>query len=87
MIITIIFEDHGQDFLEWDIDTKRKKVIGCRPFQSSIWVGANVYRKYLAHIKPGEYINVCRGPITWSNPVITLKYPIKRVIKKEDKNG
>lgn len=36
--ITITFEDHGQDFLEWDLDTNGK-VIECRPFQASLWCG------------------------------------------------
>lgn len=38
---TIVFEDHGQDFLEWDIDGKGI-VVGCRPFQGSIWCGIRV---------------------------------------------
>lgn len=40
-MITITFEDHGQDFLEWDIEKHR--VIGCRPFQASVWVGLLVF--------------------------------------------
>lgn len=35
---TITFEDHGQDFLEWDLNAQGK-VIECRPFQASFWVG------------------------------------------------
>lgn len=38
---TITFEDQGQDFLEWDIDDKGV-VVGCRPFQGSIWCGLRV---------------------------------------------
>lgn len=38
---TIIFEDNGQDFLEWDID-EEGKVVDCRPFQSAIWCGYRV---------------------------------------------
>jgi hypothetical protein len=38
---TIVFEDHGQDFLEWDL-TVDGGVIGCRPFQASVWVGCRV---------------------------------------------
>ena len=35
---TIHFEDHGQDFLEWDVDANGT-VIDCRPFQAAVWVG------------------------------------------------
>jgi hypothetical protein len=37
---TVRFEDHGQDFLEWDIVDK--KVVACRPAQSWLWVGFEV---------------------------------------------
>ena len=35
---TIVFEDDGQDFLEWDLDPEGK-VVECRPFQGDIWCG------------------------------------------------
>lgn len=35
------FEDHGQDFLWWDIDAEGN-VIDCGPFQASVWVGCKV---------------------------------------------
>lgn len=38
---TIHFEDHGQDFLEWDVDAAGL-VVGCRPFQASVWCGLEV---------------------------------------------
>ena len=44
-ITTITFEDHGQDFLEWDID-ESDTVVGCRPFQSRAWVGSVVLNKH-----------------------------------------
>lgn len=37
----IEFEDHGQDFLFWDVDQKGV-VIGCEPFQASIWGGKQI---------------------------------------------
>jgi hypothetical protein len=37
---TIIFEDHGQDFLEWEITDG--VVTDCRPFQSGVWKGTHV---------------------------------------------
>lgn len=41
VVTTIHFEDHGQDFLEWDLDVNGK-VIECRPFQAGIWCGRYV---------------------------------------------
>ncbi len=37
---TIEFEDHGQDFLEWDIIDG--VVADCRPFQGFVWNGTKV---------------------------------------------
>ena len=36
----IVFEDHGQDFLEWDIIDG--VVADCRPFQGGVWKGTKV---------------------------------------------
>lgn len=41
---TIVLEDKGQDFLEWDLD-EEGLVTGCRPFQGSIWCGCRVLGK------------------------------------------
>src|SRR5262245_30533915 len=37
---TIVFEDHGQDFLEWDVIDGI--VADSRPFQGSVWKGTKV---------------------------------------------
>lgn len=37
----IIFEDDGQDFLEWYID-KYGEVLHCAPFQAQLWNGTMV---------------------------------------------
>ena len=37
---TIAFEDHSQDFLEWDV--KDGVVVACRPFQEWAWKGTKV---------------------------------------------
>lgn len=39
MLFKIEFEDHGQDFLFWTIDTQKEKVVDCGPFQYTVWVG------------------------------------------------
>jgi len=38
---TIIFNDFGQDFLEWDV--VGSVVVDSRPFQKSIWAGTLIY--------------------------------------------
>lgn len=40
-VITIMFEDQGQDFLEWDID-ESNTVVASRPFQAGVWCGSVV---------------------------------------------
>lgn len=52
---TIIFEDHGQDFLEWDIDTEGV-VIDSRPFQALVWCGRTVVVN--TSVVAGEYLEV-----------------------------
>lgn len=41
-IIRLHFEDQGQNFLTWDVDVETTKVVGCEPFQASIWCGNTV---------------------------------------------
>ncbi len=53
-MITVLFVDDGQDFLEWDISDKGE-VVGCRPFQGDIWIGTMVHNK---DIQPGDYLDV-----------------------------
>lgn len=36
VVISIQFEDHGQDFLQWGLDAEGK-VIDCTPFQGWLW--------------------------------------------------
>jgi len=52
MLRTIELEDHGQDFLEWDIDDQGK-VVDCRPFQGWVWNGTIVHNK---DIRPGDIL-------------------------------
>jgi hypothetical protein len=41
-IFRIHFEDHGQDFLTWDVDIITGKVVDCQPFQAEIWCKCTV---------------------------------------------
>lgn len=33
----LTFEDRGQDFLWWEIQPETGRIVGCGPFQASIW--------------------------------------------------
>ena len=53
-MITVLFVDDGQDFLECDINDKGE-VVACRPFQGYIWIGTKVHNK---DIKPGDQLDI-----------------------------
>ena len=67
--VTVTFEDHGQDFLEWDIQDG--KVIACRPFQAGIWVGLEIHSTPV----PREQLRIKNhdGKLTW------IKYPLTKI--------
>ena len=69
---TIVFEDHGQDFLEWDIN-RHGIVVGCRPFQEGVWKGTIVIDQ---DIHPGDRINIVRKG---SPQVLYVKYPVEKI--------
>jgi len=47
-MLTVFFEDDGQDFLEWDINDTGE-VVDCRPFQSWLWIGTKVHDSEAKH--------------------------------------
>ncbi len=70
-MLTVYLEDHGQDFLEWDIENG--KVTGCRPFQGWLWIGTKVHNTI---IQPGDILE-----ITLKGGRTTLNYPVERVVE------
>ena len=70
---TVIFEDHGQDFLEWDIEDG--VVVDCRPFQGWLWNGTRVHND---PISPGMILEIT--PVTGGRT--TLNYPVEKVEEK-----
>lgn len=70
----IEFEDHHQDFLEWEID-ENGVVIDSTPFQFKFWGGCQVLNK--DELKVGGYVQLKtpRGQIQ-------IKYPIKSIKEK-----
>ena len=71
MRITVYLEDHGQDFLEWDIEDG--VVVGCRPFHWWMWKGTKVHN---TDIRPGDVL-VITAP--GSERRTTLKHRVERV--------
>lgn len=69
---TIVLEDHGQDFLEWDIDEKGV-VVGVRPFQEWLWKGTRVLNKI---VREGSILKI-RLPRRRTDT--TLKYRVESV--------
>jgi len=69
-VITVVLEDHGQDFLEWDI--KDGVVVDCRPFQGWLWNGTKVHS---TDIQPGLLLDIT----TTSGARTRLRYPVERV--------
>jgi len=71
-MLTVYFEDHGQDFLEWDIEDG--KVVGCRPFQGWLWKGKQVHN---TSIQPGDFL-VISGK---DGVRLTMKYAVEKVVE------
>lgn len=71
VVCTLHLEDHGQDYLEWDLDAQHR-VVGCRPLQAFVWRG-----KQLARVpQPGDRPELVKpdGSSTW------LHYPVSKVV-------
>ena len=70
-MITVVFEDHGQDFLEWDIEGGI--VVACRPFQTRFWVGKRVHNKTIG---PGDKLTISsdQSPVT-----MVVRHAVKEV--------
>lgn len=70
---TIHFEDHGQDFLAWDVDATGK-VVGCRPSQASVWCGLRV----LERPKAGALVTYRRG----DEPARSVHYTVAKITQR-----
>lgn len=71
---TIHFEDHGQDFLEWDIDA-HGVVTDCRPTQAWCWKGNVLVNDAV----PGgivAYVSTADGERH------TIRYPVAKVVMR-----
>ena len=76
-VITVTFEDHGQDFLEWDICNG--VVVDCRPFQVSVWVNCRL-------VEPMWAQNIGHRPLILTNTEglgpMRINYPAAAVAIK-----
>lgn len=70
---TIHFEDHGQDFLEWDVDATGAVVI-CRPAQGSVWCGLLV----LSVPHAGGLVTYRRG----DEAPRAVRYPVAKITQR-----
>jgi hypothetical protein len=68
----IEFEDHGQDFLSWEIE---RGVVTCsRPFQSWCWNGLKVDMR---KAQVGRPLPV----VLQSGEATQIKYPVRKITK------
>ena len=78
---TIIFEDHGQDFLEWDIDAEGI-VVETRPpleFQTRVWVNRKVVNP---DVKRGDLVIIVLDELAYLEDVdreTPIKFPVLSV--------
>ena len=69
----ITFEDHGQDFLTWQLDNNGI-VVDCLPFQALQWCGIEVAEPKA--LKVGECLRFrCRGDGVWCS----IRYPVASI--------
>lgn len=79
--ITVKFEDHGQDFLEFDVEADGK-IVGVRPFQFSTWSKHKVMN--MEWLKVGNWVVLDDIHGAFSKKpggMLRIKYPIKSIVK------
>lgn len=74
VFMTIHFVDHGQDFLEWDLNGEGR-VIACRPALEWAYKGAKVFEP--EKLQPGHGVRFTQPAIEGS---FVVKYPVEKVV-------
>jgi hypothetical protein len=74
VMLTLELEDQGQDFLRWDV--LNGVVVGCSPFQGSLWNGTKVLS---AKVGYSPEIVTRHGERTF------LRYPVTKITKKKER--
>lgn len=80
-VTRIHIQDHGQDFLWWDVN-EDGDVVDCGPFQASVWVGSEL-RLPVELLEPGDPINF----VSPNGEFMTLNYAIEKIEIKEVNHG
>ena len=78
---TIHFEDHGQDFLEWDIGADGQ-VLDSRPCQAWVWAGQCV----TARPEPGALVRLMHGQQLHGHQQKVVTYPVAKVVTRITRN-
>ena len=73
MLFRITFEDHGQDFLTWVIDTEKEEVVECEPFQATVWIGKKTRQKAFEVGGEVQFIDDDTGE------TFAISYPIESI--------
>jgi hypothetical protein len=80
----IEFEDHGQDFLRWEIDSLGK-IINCWPCQASIWCKYIVMN--VRSLEVGGMARICKLTRLSFTKIdvndLIIKYPINNISEGE----
>lgn len=85
-IFRIHFEDHGQDFLTWDVDVRNCKVVDAQPYQKDIWTRCTVLNIY--ELADGdENMVVFESELHLPGTIDKIKYPVTLVEALEVEEG
>ncbi len=71
-MIRVFLEDHGQDFLTWDI--KDGVVVETHPLQGWLWNGTKIITKEFG---PGAYLHI---QLRFSPEEVVLNYPVEKIL-------
>jgi len=69
-VIRVYLEDHGQDFLVWDI--KDGVVVESYPYQGWLWNGTKIINEEFG---PGDQLIIQRP----NSVVMMLNYPVEKI--------
>lgn len=82
-VMTIEFEDHGQDFLEWDVKVGTGEILACRPYLGTNWVGKYVFCPFTLSTEYCSKVEYTDEEVNGKNALTakikTIKHPIKSI--------
>lgn len=75
-VVTLVFEDHGQDFLEWGVEPTTGFIFSCEPFQADFWVGRRVTDR-IAELKVGDRVSL---DVVVDGQALVINYPLAKLL-------